>query len=159
MRKSVRRYERVMQDPVTDVHYCRYRWREHPRFFPQVANTLSGGSVTFTLMELAWMMGFRQMYVIGCDHFYNAFQNLQEGQETLSSDRNTSNDYFIKNYMKPGEVIRVGKLDRLTGGYVIAKKYVDRHGGSIKNATRGGYLEVFERVDLDQLLTQGMGAR
>ena len=159
MRKSVRRYERVMQDPVTDVHYCRYRWREHPRFFPQVANTLSGGSVTFTLMELAWMMGFREMYVIGCDHFYNAFQNLQEGQETLSSDQNTSNDYFIKNYMKPGEVIRVGKLDRLTGGYVIAKQYADRHGGSIKNATRGGYLEVFERVDLDQLLAQGTGSR
>ena len=124
-----------------------------------MANTLSGGSVTFTLMELAWMMGFRQMYVIGCDHFYNAFQNLQEGQETLSSDQNTSNDYFIKNYMKPGEIIRVGKLDRLTGGYVIAKDYVDRHGGSIKNATRGGYLEVFERVDLDELLADGKPAQ
>lgn len=152
MKKAVARYNRVMSDSANDIHYCSYRWRNPPRFYPQVANTLSGGSVTFTLIELAWMMGFRDMYIIGCDHFYNAFTNIRDGQQKLSSDSSTSNDYFIKNYMKPGEIMRVGNLDRLTGGYVIARNYVERHGGRIRNATRGGYLEVFERVDLDALL-------
>jgi len=35
--------------------------------------------------------------------------------------------------------------------YKTAKKYADRHGVKIYNATRGGNLEVFERVDFDTL--------
>ena len=152
MRKGVRRYEQAFQKSIEDVHYCRYRWRSHPRFFPQVANTLSGGSVTFTLIELAWMMGFRDMYIIGCDHYYSSFNGLDKNQTSVASSDKTNQDYFIKNYMKPGEIIRVGNLDRLTEGYVLARNYVLKHGGRIRNATRGGYLEVFERVDLDGLL-------
>ena len=35
--------------------------------------------------------------------------------------------------------------------YQSAKKYADAHGIKIYNATRGGNLEVFERVDFDSL--------
>ena len=152
MQKAVKRYESVLQHKVEDVHYCRYRWRRNPRFIPQVANTLSGGSVTFTLIELAWMMGYRDFYIIGCDHFYSSFQGVSAAQKSMTSSADTNKDYFIKDYMKPGEVIRVGNIDRLTEGYILARDYIAKHGGRIRNATRGGYLEVFERVDLDALL-------
>lgn len=33
-----------------------------------------------------------------------------------------------------------------------AKQYADTHGVRIFNATRGGKLDVFERVDLDEIL-------
>ena len=36
--------------------------------------------------------------------------------------------------------------------YMAAREYVDSHGITIYNATRGGKLEVFERVDFDKLL-------
>jgi hypothetical protein len=36
--------------------------------------------------------------------------------------------------------------------YREAKKYADLHNIKIYNATRGGMLEVFERVDLDKVL-------
>ena len=35
--------------------------------------------------------------------------------------------------------------------YKIAKKYAETHGIKIYNATRGGEMEVFERVDFDSL--------
>lgn len=35
--------------------------------------------------------------------------------------------------------------------YKAARKYADAHGIKIYNATRGGKLEVFERVDFDSL--------
>lgn len=36
-------------------------------------------------------------------------------------------------------------------GYVAAKQYADSHGIKIYNATRGGKLEVFTRVDFGSL--------
>ena len=36
-------------------------------------------------------------------------------------------------------------------GYMCAKEYAERHEIKIYNATRGGKLEVFERVDFDSL--------
>ena len=35
--------------------------------------------------------------------------------------------------------------------YQAAEKYAEEHGIKIYNATRGGRLEVFERVDFDSL--------
>ena len=39
----------------------------------------------------------------------------------------------------------------MISAYKSAKKYADAHGIKIYNATRGGKLEVFERVDFDTL--------
>ena len=39
-------------------------------------------------------------------------------------------------------------------GYKCAKDYADSHGIKIYNATRGGELETFERVDLDEILSK-----
>ena len=38
-------------------------------------------------------------------------------------------------------------------GYEAAKRYAEKNGIIIKNATRGGKLEVFERIDLDVILS------
>ena len=39
--------------------------------------------------------------------------------------------------------------------YQKAKQYAETHGIKIYNATRGGKLEVFERVDFDSLFEKG----
>ena len=40
-------------------------------------------------------------------------------------------------------------IDAIMDGYKAAKQYADLHGIRICNATRGGKLEIFERVDFD----------
>jgi hypothetical protein len=37
--------------------------------------------------------------------------------------------------------------------YTVSKDYADTHGIKIYNATRGGKLEVFERVDFDEVMS------
>ena len=41
----------------------------------------------------------------------------------------------------------------MDAAYEYADKYSREHGFRIYNATRGGFLEKFERVSLDELLT------
>lgn len=152
---AVKNYEKTIGGSVGNAHYMRYYCKDSKEtFYPQAANIISGGTVTFTLLELAWMLGFRKIYIIGCDNTYSSFQNIDSSSEVITSNENTSNDYFAKNYMRPGEIMRVGDLDKATRGYASARQFIESHGGEIYNATRGGHLEVFKRVDLDELLEQ-----
>lgn len=149
--KLVKKYRTLFGRKGIDVHYIRYCCKDKKEtFYPQAANVISGGTVTFTMLELAWMMGFRTFYLIGCDHDYSSFGRKDTVGEAVACASNA--DYFAENYMRPGEVMLVGDLDKATRGYEAARKYIESHGGEIYNATRGGKLEVFERVDLDGLL-------
>lgn len=141
-----------------DIYYTTYSpKRGRVRFYPQAANVLSGGTVTFTLMEFAWMLGYRTFYIIGCDHNYVAFENLKDkNSEFIQCDTHSNRDYFVKDYVKPGETMRVGDLGKAERGYEAARIFIESNGGKVYNATRGGKLEVFERIDVDDLFQNNM---
>lgn len=142
--------EEIKADPKNiSVNYAT-KAIEKTKFAPNATFIYSGGTVTYVLITLAWMMGFREIYIIGCDHSYGFFSGSNSGSVESTSD--TNNDYFMKNYMRPGEKINIGNLDRSEQGYIIARKFIESHGGKIYNATRGGKLEAFERKDLDEVL-------
>lgn len=136
------------------IRYLRYFYRKNRmKFYPDCRMVLSGGSVTYVLISLAWMMGFRTIYLIGCDHNYDSLADRKVGA-AIDPGSGINRDYFAENYMNPGEIMEVGDLDKATEGYRIARDYIERHGGHLYNATRGGKLEVLERVDLDELLAK-----
>lgn len=92
-----------------------------------------GYSIAYSCLELAVYMGFKEIYLLGCDCTY-----LGEKEHFIDSgveDRN-------RKYATP----------KLIVGYEEAKRYADSHDIKIYNATRGGVLEVFERVNLDDVL-------
>lgn len=93
----------------------------------------SGFSITYSLIEIAVYMGFSEIYLLGADCSF-----LQEKR------------HFIEYGVQDGS-INTAK-DRNIAGYLEAKKYAESHGIKIYNATRGGALEVFERVDLDKIV-------
>lgn len=107
-------------------------------------STFSGGSVTYIMLQWAAFMGFKQIYLVGVDHSYS---------DPSGEDKNKT-DYFCKDYRNNGlpfnaptsEVMRF-----VTCAYNAAEIYSRTHGFRIYNATRGGKLEVFERVNLDSL--------
>lgn len=92
-----------------------------------------GFSITISLLEIAVYMGFKEIYLIGADCSY--LKNK------------------VNHFAEHGVVDR--RIDtaaaRNLAGYEAAKKYADEHGIKIYNATRGGELEVFERVDIDKM--------
>lgn len=142
----------IRQDPDSIVINYEVKKIEKTKFNPRATYICSGGSVVFVLITLAWMMGFREIYLIGCDHDYKFFEGKDRGSIKVTGEINQ--DYFAENYMKPGEVIIIGDLTRAEKGYMIAKEYAEAHGGKIYNATRGGKLEVFPRADFHAVLNK-----
>ena len=108
----------------------------------------SGLTITYEMIQLAAYMGFKEMYIIGCDNSY---------KHTIKTGRLTENKEMKTNYPKemgePDNRIPQPTFNpKTTFAYQAAKEYADKHGIKIYNATRGGKLEVFERVDLDSIL-------
>ena len=68
------------------------------------------------------------------------YRNFYNGQRCL----------IIGNGQKDEEAV-VFPLDLATEAFIEARHYADEHGIKILNATRGGKLEVFEKVNFDSL--------
>lgn len=115
--------------------------------FPEVSEDFSLGShygttITFEgALTLAFYLGCSEIYLLGVDcsaygkrsaHFKDDF--IEGLAYSLTPDCASSYDWNIIAYQS-------------------AKQYADSHGIKIYNATRGGMLEVFERVDFDGLFS------
>lgn len=93
-----------------------------------------GYSITYSLIEIAVYMGFTEIYLLGCDCSY------PKGQK----------NHFVES----GFVDKRASLNpvRMRTGFACAKEYAQKHNIKIYNATRGGELETFTRVNLDDVL-------
>ena len=85
-------------------------------------------------MQFAIYMGFKEIYLIGLDTNYNNYKN--------------DNHFYFES---PNEKHIPFFVDVVFNAYQVARHYAERHGIKIYNATRGGKLEVFERVNFDDL--------
>jgi hypothetical protein len=108
------------------------------------------GTVTFTCMNIAAFMGFKTIYLLGVDHNYTV--TINEQGETIVDK--TAKDYFCDNYDNDIKDIVVHDMGQNTRAYRKAKKFCDEHDISIYNATRGGKLEVFPRVNFDDIISK-----
>ena len=61
--------------------------------------------------------------------------------------------HFIEHGVSDNKDRIADAAERLTVSYSAAKRYADSHGVKIFNATRGGCLELFTRVDLDAVIS------
>jgi hypothetical protein len=102
-------------------------------------------------MQLAFFMGFTEVYLIGMDFDYVIPQeHLRNGNHILSTTDDPN--HFHKDYFGKGKTWKDPKLDRVAASYVQAKLAFDAVGRRIYNATVGGKLEIFDRVDYEALL-------
>lgn len=105
------------------------------------------GTVTFTSMIIAAYMGFKKIYLLGVDHNYHI--TIDEDGNTVVDDN--AKDYFCDKYDDDIKDIVIHDMGNNTRTYRDAKKACEELGIEIFNATRGGKLEVFPRVDFDDL--------
>lgn len=116
-------------------------------------NFFGGYTVVFTQIQLAWYLGFREIYLIGMDHTWNLPENPKiekEGYYQVLTSTGEIN-HFHPDYRKPGEKWTLPQPEQQELAFKIAREFIEANGGIIKNSTRGGKLEVFERVNLEQL--------
>ena len=105
--------------------------------------TANAKSVTYKIMQLVYYMGFQEVYLIGKDHSYNTTERAGVGIKATGNEEN----HFIKGYYKPGMNWDAPDYSAEEYDYELTREAFEKAGRTIKNATVGGKLEVFERVD------------
>lgn len=98
----------------------------------------NGYSVAFSLLQIAIYMGYNEIYLLGIDCNYN-----QKNKHAIERGDESANEY------SPLLPI-LG--DRMIYAWTVAQEYAKRNNIKIYNATRGGMLEVFPRIDLDSVI-------
>lgn len=93
-------------------------------------------SITHSLIQIAVYMGFKEIYLLGADCSFNKNKPL----------------HFVDHGIVDSQIDT--SRDRNIAGYKAIKNYCDLHGIKVFNATRGGKLEVFPRVQLETVLKE-----
>ena len=101
------------------------------------------------MLQLAVYMGFKKIYLLGMDFTFSVEKTI-EGN-TIMNDIINHNSIIEKVEKELFDFQYFAEIDDQLLGYQAAKRYADAHGIKIYNATRGGKLEVFERVNFDTL--------
>lgn len=105
-------------------------------------------TVTTTCIQLAIYMGFSEIYLLGVDHNYSKYI---DSSGKLVEDP-TVKDYFSAEYDVDFKNVIGRNLGETTLSYISVEKLSQKTGAfKVFNATRGGKLEVFQRVDFDSL--------
>lgn len=105
-----------------------------------------GGTVSYICMQLAYYMGFSEVILVGFDHSYKIPNDaIVEGNDILSTGDDPN--HFDSNYFGEGKRWHDPRVDRMELAYRKAREFFELDGRKIMNATAGGKLEVFDRVD------------
>ena len=93
-------------------------------------------------------MGFKEIYLLGMDNRY-AYSRLRNG--TIVKNEGVVN-YFGENGIvlpEPNSAVSTWEMDV---AYEYAEMYSRNNGFRIYNATRGEFLDKFDRVSFDEII-------
>ncbi len=117
-------------------------------FYPSVLQPIEEGyTVTFVAMQLAFYMGFKNVYLVGVDHNFQQQGKPNEQQKFAGDDIN----HFHPDYFK-GQQWHLADLEGNEASYALAKHQFHSKGRNIFDATIGGKLNVFEKIDFENSL-------
>ena len=109
--------------------------------------SFDGCTVTYLMMQIAYYMGFKTIYLIGVDHNFPV--SYDENDKIIVD--NTMKLHCFKD--EKSVVLNPSRALEATYAYRSAEKFCREHGVIVINATRGGKLEVFERREFDKLMS------
>lgn len=106
-------------------------------------------TVIYGAIQVAYYMGFKEIYLLGCDHDYlNDISRTSNHhfykEEKGISDKNhleqfTREKWFFEYYMRWKQ-------------YRLINMYLNSHGVKLYNATKGGMLDVFEKIEFTDII-------
>lgn len=121
---------------------------DNPEFDVDITKPLpSIGTSAYSMIELAGYLGCKEVYMLGCDMSY-AINLNRDGSITYNDSG--QNHFYAKDKDQMTHV-KPAPTWELQTAFDAAEKLSRKFGMKIYNATRGGKLESFERVDFDSL--------
>jgi hypothetical protein len=106
-----------------------------------------GSTVTFVALELAYFMGFQEVILLGVDHSFSTQGRPNVTVVSTGDDR----DHFSPSYFGKGFRWQLPDLEASERAYRLAKAAFEKDGRRVVDATLGGKLTVFPKVDYDSL--------
>ena len=106
-----------------------------------------GGTVTYIALQVAYYLGFQEVILVGVDHNY-----VTQGKPnaTVASQGDDPN-HFSPGYFGKGFRWQLPDLETSERGYRLARQAYAAAGRRVLDATVGGKLAVFPKVDYNSL--------
>jgi len=142
-------------------------WRAR-RWFPDEAQTLfldtdftgpenfngdatgrlfEGFTVTYVALQLAFYMGFQEVILVGVDHNFVTRGPANQVVVSEGADPN----HFAPNYFGKGFRWQLPDLEGSERAYRLAREAYEAAGRRVRDATIGGKLTVFPKIDYNAL--------
>ncbi|MBN1267869.1 MAG: hypothetical protein JXA25_20425 [Anaerolineales bacterium] len=122
-----------------------------PRFCVDPTRDLwTGATVTYVALQIAYFLGFSQVILIGVDH--NFTTPGEANREVVSGGADPN--HFHPDYFGKGVRWQLPDLETSEIAYQLARQAYEADGREILDATVGGKLTVFPKVDYVQVLEQ-----
>lgn len=143
-----RRFFQTLQPSSFVLPTFLYTAYDSPSFSRDVRGRVwEGATVTYVTMQLAFHMGIREAILIGVDHNYTT---TGKPNTTIISEGDDPN-HFNPNYFGKGFRWQLPDLQTSEIAYRMARKAYEQAGRRIVDATVGGKLTIFEKVDYNSL--------
>ena len=115
-----------------------------PKFAHDASTRLwEGATVTYVALQLAFHMGFDPVILIGVDH---SFTTQGKPNTTVTSTGEDPN-HFHPSYFGKGFRWQLPDLDTSERAYIMARNAYEKDGRQVLDATVGGNLTVFPKID------------
>lgn len=135
--------------PTGDMQFI-YTSYTGPKFAGDVSGRVwEGATVTYVALQLAFHMGFQKAILIGVDH---NFTTQGPANATVVSEGDDPN-HFNPGYFGKGFRWQLPDLDTSERAYRMALEAYRRAGRQVVDATVGGKLQVFPKVDYESLFS------
>lgn len=102
-------------------------------------------TVTYTMLQMAVFMGYKEIYLLGIDHNYSC---IMDEDNNIIKNKSTKSHFFLDE--RPAEVI--ANVVMMEKGYRKALEITNDLDIKICNVTRGGKLDIFKRYDLEEII-------
>ncbi len=117
-------------------------------FYEDISQPIcEGNTVTYVSLQIAYYMGFSRVFLIGVDHSFKQAGQSHEVQVYKGDDEN----HFHPDYFK-GQQWQLADVYGSEVSYHMANYYYKKDGRQILDATVGGKLDVFPKIDFEEAL-------
>ncbi|MDO9087431.1 MAG: DUF115 domain-containing protein [Anaerolineaceae bacterium] len=125
-----------------------YTTYTEPKFAKDIRKRLwESATVTYVALQISFFMGFDEVILIGVDH---NFETKGKANTTIVSQGDDPN-HFHPGYFGKGFRWQLPDLEMSEVGYKMAKDVFEKDNRKVLDATIGGKLTIFDKVDFDSL--------
>ena len=117
-------------------------------FYPDISQPFTEGyTVTYVALQIAFYMGFKNVFLIGVDHNFKAVGKPNEKQLLTGEDQNHFDPRYFSNKQWHLPDLEASELS-----YHLAQFFYNRNGRQIYDATVDGNLQIFSKIPYEQAL-------